>query len=36
MSAVWVSGRLGLNRKHSEMGVSGYLLQAEKVQAYKE
>lgn len=36
MSAVWVNGRLGLNRKHSEMGVSGYLLQAEKVQAYKE
>lgn len=36
MSAVWVSGQLRLARKDSEMGASGYLLQAQRVQAYQE
>lgn len=36
MSAVWVSGILGLERTDSEMGVSGYTLQAVHVEAYKE
>lgn len=34
MSAVWVSGLLSLKRSTSEMGSSGYQLQAHKVQAY--
>jgi hypothetical protein len=35
MSAVWVSGTLGLERQGSEMGVSGYSLQAAKVVKYQ-
>jgi hypothetical protein len=34
MSAVWVSGTLGLERKGSDMGVSGYSLQAARVVKY--
>ncbi len=36
MSAVWVSGTLGLVRGESEWGVSGYSLQAAKVEKYQE
>ena len=36
MSAVWVSGALGLERSNSELGVSGYSMKAERVEAYKE
>ncbi|EYC50632.1 hypothetical protein AZ34_05860 [Hylemonella gracilis str. Niagara R] len=34
MSAVWVSGTLGRERKGSDMGVSGYSLQAARVVKY--
>lgn len=36
MSAVWVSGTLGLERSNSELGVSGYSIKAERVEKYKE
>lgn len=36
MSAVWVSGTLGLERSNSELGVSGYSMKAKRVEKYKE
>ena len=36
MDAVWVSGRLGLERAKSEMGASGYSLVASRVVKYVE
>lgn len=36
MSAVWVSGTLGLERSHSEWGMSGYSMKAARVEEYKE
>ncbi len=35
MSAVWVSGTLGLERGNSELGVSGYRLAASRVEKYR-
>jgi hypothetical protein len=35
MSAVWVSGRLGMERAPSEMGVSGYTMVASQVVPYR-
>lgn len=34
MSAIWVEGRLGTQRSHSSMGVSGYTLAATKVEKF--
>ena len=36
MSAVWVSGTLGRARNNSELGVSGYSLQARRVEIFRE
>jgi hypothetical protein len=36
MSAVWVSGTLGLGRSNSEWGMSGYSMKAAHVEEYKE
>lgn len=36
MDAVWVNGRLREARAETSMGVSGYLLEAESVEAYRE
>jgi hypothetical protein len=36
MSAVWVSGTLGLERSDSEMGASGYSMKAARVEKYQE
>lgn len=36
MSAVWVSGTMGLARGNSELGVSGYSIQAKRVELYRE
>ena len=36
MSAVWISGTMGRSRRNSEMGVSGYTLEAKKVEKYQE
>jgi hypothetical protein len=36
MSAVWVSGTLAVGRGDSELGVSGYRLQAARVEQYRE
>lgn len=36
MSAVWVSGTLGRARNQSELGTSGYSLQARRVEMFKE
>lgn len=36
MSAVWVSGTVGLERGESEMGASGYRIQAARVEKYRE
>lgn len=36
MSAVWVSGTMGLERGKSELGASGYSLQAVRVEKYRE
>lgn len=35
MSAVWVSGTLGLERSNSELGVSGYQISAARVEKYR-
>lgn len=35
MSAVWVSGTLGLERSNSELGVSGYRMTAARVERYR-
>lgn len=35
MSAVWVSGTLGLARSNSELGVSGYRISAARVEKYR-
>ena len=35
MQAVWVSGRLGLDRQDSAMGVSGYTVAGARVELYK-
>ncbi len=35
MQAVWVSGRLGVSSRDTELGVSGYSLRAERVEAYQ-
>lgn len=36
MDAIWVNGRLGLARVETGMGVSGYVLEAEAVEPYRE
>ncbi|MDR0225420.1 MAG: DUF3299 domain-containing protein [Burkholderiaceae bacterium] len=36
MSAVWVSGTLGLERSDSELGVSGYSMKARRVEKYQD
>ena len=36
MSAVWISGTMGRARKDSELGVSGYSLQAKRVELFRE
>lgn len=36
MSAVWVSGTLGLERSNSELGTSGYRMSAARVEKYRE
>lgn len=36
MSAVWVSGTLGLERSDSDMGVSGYSMKAVRIEKYEE
>ena len=35
MDAVWVSGTLATTRQDSTMGVSGYAIAADSVQAYQ-
>jgi len=36
MDAIWVNGRLGIARVETSMGVSGYVLEAETVEPYRE
>jgi hypothetical protein len=36
MDAIWVNGRLRIERADTSMGVSGYLLEAESVEPYQE
>jgi hypothetical protein len=36
MDAIWVNGRLGIARVETSMGVSGYVLEADSVEPYRE